>query len=162
MSKELARTVCEIATGYIGVREMTKNRGPEIDGWLLRVGLDPTRGAYPWCAAFAWCMLDDACKKLEIQTPIRSSARVVTMWQRSPSRLVSLMPRAGSLFFHATDPKDLESTGHCGIVTGVAGDHFVSVEGNTNDEGSREGDQVARKIRRFAYANLGYVDLERV
>ena len=162
MSKELARKVCETAAGYIGVRELAKNRGPEIDAWLLRVGLDPTKGAYPWCAAFAWCMLDDACQEMEIQTPIRSSARVLTMWQRVPSRLVSLMPRVGSIFFHATDPKDMSSTGHCGIVTSVAGDHWVGIEGNTNGEGSREGDQVARQIRRFSYCNLGFADLERV
>ncbi len=162
MSKELARAVVENAAGYIGVHELAKNRGPEIDEWLTRVGLDPTKGAYPWCAAFAWCMVDDACKSLEIETPIRSSARVVTMWQRVPSRLVSLMPRVGSLFFHATDPADQHSAGHCGVVTGVGGDHFLSIEGNTNGLGSREGDRVARNMRRFDYANLGYVDLERV
>lgn len=161
MSLELAQTVLEIAARRIGIREVGRNRGPEIDEWLYRVGLDPERGAYPWCAAFAWCVLDDACRRLRVPNPVLRSARVVTLWRRTPSRLVALMPRPGSIYCHADRPTDIESNGHCGIVQDVAGDHIVGIEGNTNAAGEREGDQVATHIRRFDWVNLGYIDLER-
>lgn len=161
MSVELARTVLEIAEFRLGIKEVMRNRGPEIDEWLRRVGLDPLRHEYPWCAAFLWCVVDDAASRLRIPNPLPRGAKVMSMWRRSPSRLVSLMPRPGSAFFHATRPNDPESSGHCGFVTGVTGTGIDTIEGNTNAEGSREGDRVARQTRPFAYVNLGYVDLER-
>lgn len=162
MSRALAEKVVEIATGYLGVKETAKNRGPEVDAWLLRVGLDPEKGAYPWCAAFAWSVLDDACRKLEMRNPVLRSARVVTLWRKTPAHLVSMMPRRGSIYCHATRPADPESSGHCGIVESVAGDHIVGLEGNTNAAGEREGNRVARHIRRFDWVTLGYIDVERI
>lgn len=163
MSLELAQKLVEVASGYLGVKEIAKNRGPEIDAWLLRVGLDPEKvGGHPWCAAAAWCWLDDACKALFVRNPVLRSARVMTLWRKTPSNLVSLMPRVGSIFCHATRPDDIESPGHCGIVMGVGGDHIATIEANTNEAGDREGDCVARKLRRLDYVNLGYIDVERI
>ncbi len=41
----------------------------------------------------------------------------------------------------------LKRIGHCGIVERLQGDFVVSIEGNTNVNGGREGDGVYRKLR---------------
>jgi hypothetical protein len=55
--------------------------------------------------------------------------------------------------------------GHCGIVEDLVGDgSIITIEGNTNAEGSREGDRVARhqwnpregkRGRLYGYIDLG-------
>ena len=42
-------------------------------------------------------------------------------------------------------------TGHAGIVVDFDDRYIYTVEGNTNDDGSREGGVVAEKKRRYAY-----------
>ena len=56
--------------------------------------------------------------------------------------------------------KKTATTGHGGIVIGVNGNAFTTVEGNTNSAGSREGDQVLIKNRSTAKSSmeiLGFV-----
>jgi hypothetical protein len=50
--------------------------------------------------------------------------------------------------------------GHAGLVIDVAGDHIVTIEGNTNQGGSREGFGVFRRDSRpiTSRALLGYLD----
>ena len=62
----------------IGVCEATRNSGPEIDGWLRRVGQKP--GA-PWCAAWAWCKLDDAIKAIGYTNHLPPTASVHRLFE---------------------------------------------------------------------------------
>ena len=55
----LLSAVVREARSQVGVMEqpLGSNRGPQVDQYLLRVGLNPTAGSYPWCAAFVdWCV----------------------------------------------------------------------------------------------------------
>ena len=57
------------ARKWIGHTETAKNYSPQICVWLRNVHiLQPA----PWCAAFAWCMLDESCRELG-QLPARTS-----------------------------------------------------------------------------------------
>ena len=77
---QLTRQIIVEARKYLHVRETGgPNRGPEIDRWLLRVGSVPGQ---PWCAAFASCMLADACKAVGVPLPIRLSASAHRLLER--------------------------------------------------------------------------------
>ncbi len=49
--------------------------------------------------------------------------------------------------------------GHTGFVEGVQGGRLVTLEGNTNDDGSREGVGVFRRTgRKIVSINRGFID----
>jgi hypothetical protein len=55
--------------------------------------------------------------------------------------------------------KSHDSHSHTGVVCQVVDSGIVTVEGNTNASGSREGDSVvAGKLRTWDYVQLGYID----
>lgn len=159
MSVALAEAALKIAIQRLGIREIRHNRGPEIDEWISRLGLKP-EGAHPWCAAFVYDVVACAAKEVGCDNPLSPTAKVSRMWRRAPVKLLHRVPYTGSVFCHLTDLGDLDSSGHCGFVEHVTGDHVCTVEGNTNELGSREGDKVARQIRRMSYVNLGFIRLD--
>jgi hypothetical protein len=117
------------------VREVGNNRGSDVEKYLRYVGLG---GGYAWCAAFvSWCMS-------EADWPKFRSARVseFVAWGRRTGRILK-KPVRGCLFA-SLNP---DGTGHIGFVTAVLLGVFKTIEGNTNDEGSREGYEVARRTR---------------
>ena len=48
--------------------------------------------------------------------------------------------------------------GHVGIVVEIGPTSLITIEGNTNGEGGREGDRVALRTRRIGEIDLGYFD----
>jgi hypothetical protein len=63
-------------------------------------------------------------------------------WARRAKRLKSDAPERGDLFFF-----DRPGETHIGFVTHVEDSTIETIEGNTNSGGSREGFEVARRIR---------------
>jgi hypothetical protein len=148
----LTQQVIAEAHKYIGVKEVGHNSGPHIDEWLRRVRQEP--GA-PWCAAFAWCMFDDAIKALGMTNPFRGSASVFTLFERAHQQH-AWWPQPSPGFLFGIDHG--EGKAHCGIVLEVDGDELATIEGNTNAAGSREGNAVEVKRRKVAVCTLGYID----
>ena len=60
--------------------------------------------------------------------------------------------RPGSLFLKRRTPADWE---HVGIVVRPLEEVFETIEGNTNDDGSREGYEVCRRFR--SYQNTDFI-----
>lgn len=117
------------AQKWLNVREQGKNDGPEVREWLKRVNRAPGNA---WCAAFAWCMLDDACKALKIKNtfpPIAGAwlmlnqAKKMGAWTDSPGK--------GFIFGidHGLNAAGAR-IGHVGIVADVFEDYVETVEGN--------------------------------
>jgi hypothetical protein len=148
----LTHQVIEEAHRHIGVREVTRNSGPEIDGWLRRVGQKP--GA-PWCAAFAWCILDDAIKALGCTNHLPPSASVHKLFERAHQHRAWCDEPGPGYVFGIDHGRGL---GHCGIVLDVDETHLATIEGNTNEAGSREGNAVVVKSRNALECTLGYLD----
>lgn len=148
----LTEKALEIAATYVGIRETKRNRGPEVDAFLFDVGLDATKGSYAWCAAFVYACFKRASGALQIQNPAPRTAGVLKMWNKTPFWFRG-GPAAGAVFIidHGG------GKGHTGFVESVGQLHIVSIEGNTNDGGSREGDGVYRRTRRMNEAT-GYID----
>jgi hypothetical protein len=148
----LTEKALEIAAGFIGVRETSRNRGPEVDQFLRDVGLDPTKGSYAWCAAFVYGCYKRAAASLEVPNPLPRAAGVLRLWDKAPFWVRGeAAPGAIFIIDHG------KGKGHTGLVESVAPLHLVTIEGNTNDLGSREGDGVYRRTRRLDEI-VGYID----
>lgn len=149
----LSRAVMGEASNNVGIRETSKNYSPAISRFLAFVGISKPS---PWCAAFACTMVNDACKKLGIKNKMPKSASV--------HALVIKAKKAG-LWTPACTPGYLcahdsgGGKGHMGIAASykLSNDDVMSIEGNTNKAGSREGDSVEVKFRPMSYWNLGFI-----
>ncbi len=139
--------IIKIATSQLGVREVSgSNDGPEVEQYLSSVGLSK---GYAWCAAFvgwtydqcgivhpksAWCPAWFATGKV-----------VYTKKRDGPLKATTPSQYRGSVFgiYYASKKR----IAHVGIIEKVEGNYLLTIEGNTNSEGSREGDGVYRKRR---------------
>lgn len=126
--------VQQIYTSQIGVKEATgRNDGPQVEAYLKVTGLG---AGYPWCAAFvAWCFKNANISAI-------NSAYSPAWFQKS--KLVTV-PKQGDLF--GLYFKHLKRIAHVGFVDADAGAFIITVEGNTNGSGSREGNEVAKRRR---------------
>lgn len=155
----LTQTALELARDYVGIRETGgNNRGPEIERWLKNVGQPPGSA---WCMAFAWSVVDEAFRRLELPNPIPPCASVVRMWERLPDECRLVEPVVGCWAFHRD--ADNPALGHVGFIDAVerGGTGTFSIEGNTNAEGGRTGGGVWRhtpKLRPRSYWSLGFAD----
>lgn len=154
----LVSKALEIARTQIGVREKGgRNRGPEIDGYVLTAGLDPS-GGHPYCAAFVhWCFYK-ASLAVGMLNVCPKTAGVLKLWNRAPLRCRLPEPIRGAVFIHDSGGGGKGHTGFVeAVIEGTPG-YLVTIEGNTNGEGSRDGDGVYRKRRELSYVNVGYLD----
>lgn len=138
----------------VGVREQGANRGERVGQYLASVGFDP---GYAWCAAFvSWCF-----QQAGIEAP--QSAWVPSyaigqniIYQRG--EFIKQLPLSGDVFMIWYSR--LKRPAHIGFVERWEGRWVVTVEGNTNDDGSREGDGVYRKrrLQRQVWAVSNFID----
>ncbi|TCC97243.1 CHAP domain-containing protein [Pedobacter hiemivivus] len=133
-----------IAQSQVGVKEAKGNNdGVEVEAYLAVAGL---KKGEPWCAAFlSWVF-----KQAGYHQPR-------TGWSPAlfPEDRKVKTPSPG-LVFGIYFPT-LKRISHCGIVERVKGSWVTGIEGNTNLNGSRDGDGVYRKLRHvktiYCYAN---------
>lgn len=129
-----------IAAKEVGVKEAPGNRGPKVAEYMKAVGL---REGFAWCAGFvSWCV-QQTTKATGAVSALKYSAGVLVMWNMNPGLRVK-DPRPGDIFIMEFS----KGTGHTGFVTGVTATEIKTIEGNTNDGGSREGDGVYRRTRK--------------
>lgn len=146
-----------------------QNRGPFVRKYLKTVGLEE---GHPWCAGLiSWGCRVGAGLDLHKMTGNGASACTVltTRESKEPSirfRLVPVKPhevRRGDWFGWCDRTK---WRGHIGVVVKVARDErgrvvLHTLEGNTNQKGSREGDKASRMVRHIT-PNMLFVRLERL
>jgi len=137
--------VLAVATEELGNREEPKgsNAGPEIEKYLRSVGLGP---GYSWCMAFVFWCTEKTRIAWDQPNPLVKTAGVLDQWRRMPAERKKTVPQVGDVFIMDFG----KGMGHTGFVTRVHNDHVHTIEGNTNDEGSREGYEVARRIRKIS------------
>src|SRR5690606_18996251 len=118
--------------------------------WCGKIPGYPRDGyGYPWCAVFvAWC-----AEKAGIASLYPKTAGCLTAvnWFRNQGRF-SFYPAVGAQVFFGSGGGT-----HTGLVIAYDADTITTVEGNTNANGSAEGDGVYLKTRqrRDAYV-YGY------
>lgn len=134
----------QIAETQLAVRERTgKNDGEEVESYLKAVGLGK---GYAWCAAFVYWCYEKAAAALGVPNPLVKTGGVLKHLQLTKGTKVKankLTPQRGDIFFMNFG----NGSGHEGMVTKVVGNKVFTIEGNTNDGGSREGDGVYNRSR---------------
>lgn len=153
-----------VATTQIGVRELPgqPNRGPQVDQYLKTTGIaNPAGnppGGYAWCQAFLyWCAVQ-ACSALgRSDIPVPKTAGVLKHWQMAASAPgVRRITTSQALTNPALVTPGMFFTldfgsgqGHTGLVERLYPDgRLVTIEGNSNATGSRDGIGVYRLERR--------------
>ncbi len=140
----LQAAILDTAISQIGVQEVPKgsNAGPEVEKYLRSVGLGK---GYSWCMAFVyWCAVQ-ASLRTGLPNALKRTGGVMDQFNSRPALRVSA-PQPGDVFIMDYG----KGLGHTGIVEKVVGTTIHTIEGNTNDEGSREGYEVCRRKRSAA------------
>ena len=158
--------VLVVAADEDGVKEdpTTQNRGPRVDEYIRAVGLNPEGDppyGYPWCMCFVYWCFEQAAMAMGQSNPCTRTAAVVRHWMTTKGKKLLAADVAkdrslvapGMVFCKSS----LES--HTGIVCQVTEAGILTIEGNTNEAGSREGNAVvAGKLRPWGYVQLGFID----
>ncbi|AXT51344.1 CHAP domain-containing protein [Aquimarina sp. BL5] len=134
--------VKELYDSQIGVREVGgANRGSHVEMYLESVNLGP---GYAWCAAFvSWVY-----QNVGIQNPLSGWVPSYALQRKriyQKGKFEAKEPQKGDVFmiwYHK-----LNRPAHIGFIDEWNSTWIVTVEGNTNDNGSREGDGVYKKRR---------------
>ena len=148
----------EYAIGDIGRgEEGGNNRGPFVEECLASVDLPP---GYAWCCAWLHFCFMRAAVDLAVENPFPKTGSVLRAWRMAGERYHSKVPRQGSLGVHDAG----SGLGHIFFVKEplIPVNRLVTVEGNTNAAGGREGDKVATRSRPMSYVNVGYLDFSSV
>lgn len=134
--------VIRVAQGTVGWREEPGNSGPLVDKILASVGLKGSRA--PWCAAWVVYVGDEAFGREKNPYPRSAWSPDFVKnpdWNRGRGQKPGPSDAFGIYF------SSLGRVAHTGLVEKLEGKMVVTLEGNTNDDGSREGDGVYRKRR---------------
>lgn len=162
----LAKAV-QVAATQVGVREDPRraNRGPQVDAYVRSVGLD-VREAHPWCAAFVYWCFERAAERVRSENPLPRTGSVLEQWTRGPAHGARHLAGEDA----ATDPFLVKpgflfvidagrGRGHMGLVERAGPGTLVTIEGNTNLAGAREGVGVFRRgTRRLTEIVPGFLD----
>ena len=133
---QLAAYHCDV----LGVHEEPKgsNDGPWVRKYLRAAGIGFPA---PWCAAFVTYLLKQCGYKDFPNRP--ASVLMWSRWVEAKEKNVA-EPKRGDLIYFL----NANGTGHIGIVLERRADGTCrTIEANTNDEGSREGFEVCRRVR---------------
>lgn len=150
------------ANAFIGVDEQGgDNRGQMVERFLRGVSLPPGQ---PWCAAFVhhvgyWSHYDHALKRSSWPLPATGSCETLAFAARSRGALRT-EPLVGDVFLLYSRLRGRFV--HTGVVVDID-DHAdplardvhscLTVEGNTNADGSPNGNAILRKRRTFRTAD---------
>lgn len=129
-------------SSQIGILELTGNNdGKQVEAYLKYVGLSKGN---PWCAAFVcWVLGQNNVPNPKSGYCPSLFAKEDQVWKRTSK--TNSLPLPGDVFgIYFPEKKRIA---HVGFVDSWTHKTVNTVEGNTNDAGSREGDGVYRKIR---------------
>jgi len=127
-----------------------QNRGPWVR--LYMKGNDGTPWA--WCAGFVRFLLKQATQSLEIPMPFQGSGSCDSLASQGKAAGLFVSERdvdpdslpPGSIFLVRRTSTDWT---HTGLVTEPGDAAFDTIEGNTNDDGHREGYEVCARTRGY-------------
>lgn len=138
----LASKTLEIAGTQDGKCEVPhgSNWGPDVQKYLASVGIN-----FPaaWCMSFVYWCVSQAAASLGVKNPLVKTGGVIYQYDHIDTSHKVHEPQIGDIFIM----EFVHGTGHTGFVTGFKNGLVHTIEGNTNDDGSREGYEVARRYR---------------
>jgi hypothetical protein len=150
----LSDKALEIAITQIGQDEKPRgsNWGEPVRSYLISVGIN-----FPasWCMAFVYWCYGNASKAIGVKNTAVKTGGVLAAWNTADAKYRAKFPSIGSvvIFDHGG------GLGHTGIVEKFDNLYIYTIEGNTNNNGSREGVAVERKKRKKSDTKIkGYLN----
>lgn len=143
----------EVAISQLDKQEIPKgsNWGPDVKEYLNAAGVN-----FPasWCMAYVYWCVEKAKVRIQMpgsagmRNPLIKTGGVMKQWNDIEKQFAQPQckfkePKAGDIFIQDHG----HGLGHTGFVEKVQGDKIFTIEGNTNDTGSREGYEVCRRVR---------------
>lgn len=139
-----------VATAKIHLARRPREVGGDNRGPWVRAYCGSDGPAMYWCAGFVTTIAQQVAASIDVTLPIP--------YTLSCDELANAARRAGRL---VRDPRSVRPGDlglirrvegdwtHVFIVTEMHADHFTTIEGNTNDDGSRNGYEVCERARGF-------------
>ena len=154
---KLQRAILEIGNEEI---PRGSNWGIHVQKYLKAVGINSPN---PWCMAFVyWCVENSNALQSNIiggmSNPLVKTGGVLKQWNDIDIHYLSKFNPGTQIKFQEPKQGDIfimdygKGLGHTGFVESVDKDgiYIHTIEGNTNDEGSREGFEVCRMKRKIS------------
>ena len=168
IASPLLSAVIGLAQKEIGVMEEPpgSNRGTRVDQYLRSVGLNPGSGSFAWCAAFLYFCFDEVSREQGRTNPVVKTAGVLDHWNRAAQAGARRIKAADAV----AEPDRVKpghifvmefpgGAGHTGMIREIRAGKLVTIEGNTNNGGSREGVGVFERTgRTIGTINKGFLD----
>jgi hypothetical protein len=143
----MTKSISEVAISYIGQTEKPKNSGFTMASFqekMVHVGWSK---AMPWCAYFCKLVAIEAMPEHKEEfMKLFSGMAIVTFNNFKATGKTFQTPQVNDLIVWQHGKT---SQGHIGVVTSVDKKGVITIEGNTNDLGGREGYIVAQKDRKI-------------
>lgn len=147
----LGETVVAVARQHLA--EHPREVGGQNSGPWVRYYTRGSEGAaFPWCAAFVTSVLRQAAEVQGAKMPVPYTLSCDLLAANAkkagifiPSKGAKGVIGAGSIFLNIR--KAGADWDHTGLVIATGADSIETIEGNTNDDGSREGYEVCRRFR---------------
>lgn len=162
LPNDIADNLLIIAYRQVGVKESAYNAGAQVEEYQKAV--DGKASGEPWCLAFVqWCV-NQLCEIYQQKNPLFQTEACLILWNQTPAKYRLVDPKRGAIpiWKHISNP----AQGHTGISTTgqlSGGLKFNTIEGNTNNNGSRDGDGVYEKPRSIYPTEtlqlVGFIDL---
>jgi len=134
----LGTDALKVAITQLGQQEkpLGSNWGKPVQDYLKSVGI-----GFPasWCMAFVYWCFNQTGKT----NPLIKTGGVLRSWNEADKKYRVTTPKPGDIFIMDFG----KGLGHTGIVEKTDGTFIYTIEGNSNDTGSREGIEVTRKQR---------------
>jgi hypothetical protein len=150
----IPEALANYAESWLGAKEATSNRGPEVD-FFVRVAGGRPAARPPWCASFVtFCC--DMLRRLGLELHSVRTGRAVNHWLKAdesrriardaiwdiehPRGLIYVRTRTSKPINDANKVRrGISRTGHVGIVVSVDGDTITGVAGNSSGAGHSSG-----------------------
>jgi peptidoglycan hydrolase-like protein with peptidoglycan-binding domain len=149
--------------------ELTINNQSNTGPWV-RSYMDGHEGTdWFWCMGFVEAIIDQAAsvqgKNFKNLMPLTYSCDIVgatglqkkILTRYQTARTNSALIKPADIFLLQKTPNDWI---HTGIVTAVHGDIIETIEGNTNSDGSHNGNAVMNRIRNFKQSKIDFFSIE--
>ena len=142
-SQDVRAKLVNTAYKYVGVKEATNNNdGKQVEYILSTVHL---KKGNPWCAALQARIHDD----VNIKNPHSGYSpdwfKTNVVYDKKKMSVTKFKAQNGQVFGLYIPSKG--RIGHVGMIVGEYGNFYITVEGNTNDAGSDEGEGCYKKLR---------------
>ena len=129
-------------TNEIGVRETGFNKGKRVEEYLKAANL---KSGNAWCAAFITWTFKQCNIKAVVSGYSPNWFQSNIVYKRDDNINRHYSQEVGDVFGLYFESK--KRIAHVGFIDKKDGNYYITVEGNTNEAGSREGDGVYRKRR---------------